>query len=125
MELQKIAELKEAGYINEDILSLGLISAQLIERKQKSVNDNLLHSRVVSLEKIIRVRSDLFCKSQSILTCKNLAFSCNSSQVYVIPNKSGNIKEEAQTSLLFYRKKIILNICTESANARCRIITST
>ena len=76
--LEKIAELKKPGYINEDILSLDLYQGQqLIESKKAAMT---LHTTAVCgiIGKIIRVRSDRFCKSASIRNRKICGFSCNS-----------------------------------------------
>ncbi len=84
----KIAELKEAGYINEDILSLDLYQGQqLIESKKAAMT---LHTQpyAVSLEKSLGSDQIGFAKAPVFGTGKICGFSCNSSQVYVIPNSA-------------------------------------
>ncbi len=75
--LEKIAELKEAGYINEDILSLDLYQGQqLIESKKAAMT---LHTQpyAVSLEKSLGSDQIGFAKAP-VFNRKICGFSCNS-----------------------------------------------
>lgn len=114
--LEKIAELKEAGYINEDILSLDLYQGQqLIESKKAAMT---LHTQpyAVSLEKSLGSDQIGFAKASVFGTGKFADSVATPSQVYVIPN-SAKHKEEAADFLLFLQEEDNIKYLYESANA--------
>lgn len=114
--LEKIAELKEAGYINEDILSLDLYQGQqLIESKKAAMT---LHTQpyAVSLEKSLGSDQIGFAKAPVFGTGKFADSVATPSQVYVIPN-SAKHKEEAADFLLFLQEEDNIKYLYESANA--------
>lgn len=113
--LEKIVELKDAGYINDDILSLDLYQGQqLIESGRAAMT---LHTQAyaVSLEKSLGAEKIGFAKAPVYGTGKLAASVATPSQVYVIPKSAVN-KEEAADFLLFLQEEENVKCLYEMAN---------
>lgn len=114
--LDKLVELKEAGYINDDILSLDLYQGQqLIENGKAAMT---LHAQpyAVSLEQSLGTDKIGFAKAPVFGTGKFADSIATPAQVYVIPN-SAKHKEEAADFLLFLQEKDNVKYLYETANA--------
>ncbi len=113
--LYKIEELKKAGYINEDILSLDLYQGQqTIENGTAAMT---LHTQAyaVSLEKSLGADKIGFAKAPVFGDGKFADSIASPSQVYVIP-KSAKHKEGAAKFLMFLQEEENIKSLYEMAN---------
>ncbi len=114
--LYKLEELKDKGFINEDILSLDFYQGQqLLESNGASMT---LHAQTyaASLEKSLGKDKIGFIKAPIFGTGKLADSIAVPSQVYVIP-KSAKNKEEAAKFLIFLREKENMKALYDMANA--------
>ena len=114
--LEKIVELKTAGYINDDILSLDLYQGQQLIENGKAAMTLHTQAYAVSLEKSMGADKIGFAKSPVFGTGKLADSVATPSQVYVIPN-SAKHKEEAADFLLFLQEEENIKCLYEMANA--------
>lgn len=113
--LDKLEELWNAGYINDDILSLDLYQGQQLIESGKAVMTLHTQAYAVSLEQSMGADKIGFAKAP-IYGNSELADSIASpSQVYVIP-KSAKHKEEAADFLLFLQEEENVKCLYEMAN---------
>lgn len=113
--LEKTKELWDAGYINEDILSLDLYQGQqTIENGTAAMT---LHTQAyaVSLEKSLGADKIGFAKAPVYGTGKLADSIASPSQVYVIP-KSAKHKEGAAKFLMFLQEEENVKALYEMAN---------
>lgn len=114
--LDKIVELKDAGYINDDILSLDLYQGQQLIESGKAAMTLHTQPYAVSLEQ--SMGSDKIGVAMApVYGDGELAQSVAvPSQVYVIPN-SAKHKEEAADFLMFLQEEENVKSLYEMANA--------
>lgn len=113
--LNKLKELMEAGYINDDILSLDLYQGQQLIESGKAAMTLHTQAYAVSLEKSKGAEAIGFAKAPVYGTGKMAASIASPSQVYVIP-KSAKNKEGAADFLLFLQEEDNLKALYEMAN---------
>ncbi|RGT74939.1 ABC transporter substrate-binding protein [Mediterraneibacter massiliensis] len=114
--LDKIVELKEGGYINDDILSLDLYQGQQLIESGKAAMTLHTQPYAVSLEKSLGADKIGFAKAPVYGTGKFADSVATPSQVYVIPN-SAEHKEEAADFLLFLQEEENIKCLYEMASA--------
>lgn len=113
--LYKLQELQDAGYINDDILSLDLYQGQqLIENGKAAMT---LHAQpyAVSLEKSLGADRIGFAKAPVYGSGELAASVASPSQVYVIP-KSAKYKEGAAQFLMFLQEEDNVKSLYDMAN---------
>lgn len=113
--LYKIEELKNAGYINEDILSLDLYQGQQTIESGKAAMTLHTQAYAVSLEKSLGTDKIGFAKAPVFGNGKFADSIASPSQVYVIP-KSAKHKEGAAKFLMFLQEDENIKSLYEMAN---------
>lgn len=113
--LYKIEELKDAGYINEDILSLDLYQGQQTIENGKAAMTLHTQAYAVSLEKSLGADKIGFAKAPVFGDGKFADSIASPSQVYVIP-KSAKHKEGAAKFLMFLQEEENVKSLYEMAN---------
>ena len=114
--LYKLEELKDAGYINDDILSLDLYQGQQLIESGKAAMTLHAQPYAVSLENSLGSDKIGFAKAPIFGNGKYADSIATPSQVYVIP-KSAKHKEEAADFLLFLHEEENVKALYEMANA--------
>lgn len=113
--LYKIEELKDAGYINDDILSLDLYQGQQTIESGKAAMTLHTQAYAVSLEKSLGADKIGFAKAPVFGNGKFADSIASPSQVYVIP-KSAKHKEGAAKFLMFLQEEENVKSLYEMAN---------
>lgn len=113
--LYKIEELKNAGYINEDILSLDLYQGQQTIESGKAAMTLHTQAYAVSLEKSLGTDKIGFARAPVFGNGKFADSIASPSQVYVIP-KSAKHKEGAAKFLMFLQEDENIKSLYEMAN---------
>lgn len=113
--LYKIQELMDAGYINDDILSLDLYQGQQTIESGKAAMTLHTQAYAVSLEKSLGADKIGFAKAPVFGTGKYASSIASPSQVYVIP-KSAKHKEGAADFLMFLQQEDNVKCLYEMAN---------
>ncbi len=113
--LYKIQELLDAGYINDDILSLDFYQGQQLIESGKAAMTLHTQAYAVSLEKSKGADKIGFAKAPVYGNGKLANSIASPSQVYVIP-KSAKHKEAAADFLLFLQEEDNIKCLYEMAN---------
>lgn len=113
--LYKIEELVDAGYINDDILSLDLYQGQQTIENGKAAMTLHTQAYAVSLEKSMGSDKIGFAKAPVYGNAQLADSIASPSQVYVIP-KSAKHKEEAADFLMFLQEEDNVKCLYEMAN---------
>lgn len=113
--LYKIKELNDAGYINDDILSLDLYQGQQTIENGKAAMTLHTQAYAVSLEKSLGADKIGFAKAPVFGNGKFADSIASPSQVYVIP-KSAKHKEGAAKFLMFLQEEENIKSLYDMAN---------